>query len=379
MQFKDIVGQEAAKKRLREMADADRLPHALLLAGAPGTGALALARALAQYIHCTHRTPEGDSCGRCVACRQHQELNNADMHYAYPVIKKKAEKLLISDDYAPQWRRFLEQGGAYPVWEDWLEAMKAGNSQPAIHVDESDDIVRKMNLSNFAARYKVLLLWLPEKLQPEAANKLLKIIEEPYADTKFILVSNNPAEILPTIYSRTQRVDVPRVPAPLIAGYLERTLGVDAPQAARLAESADGSVAAAVQSAGVQGERGEFGPLFQQMMRKAYMRDVKAMRQTADKVAEMGREKSRRFLLYCAAQVRENFMYNLAMPELLRLDADEMRFSSRFAPFIHAGNAEQMLAEFQAAEADIAGNANAKIVMFDTLLRLIPLLLTHNK
>lgn len=369
MKFSDIIGHEDAKRRLRDMVDAERMPHALLLSGPSGVGALALARALAQYIHCSHRR-SGESCGVCPACLQHQSLNNADMHYIFPIVKRKSEGLILSADYAPVWHDFLALG-PYASWEDWLALSKAGNSQPVIYVEESAEIVRRMNLSNYAARYKIALIWLPEKLQPEAANKLLKIIEEPFADTLFLMVSEHPEQILPTIYSRTQRVELTRLTDAEVSELLTSVYGVDPGLAPEIASRAEGSMTRAIELTGTGGEHDEFAPLFREMMRKAYMRDVKELRVMADTIAAMGREKARRCMDYCAVMVRENFIYNLQVGPLLSMDDDEIRFSSRFAPFINAANAEYMLDLFSTAGADISRNANAKIVMFDTLLRLI--------
>lgn len=372
MRFSDIPGHENVKARLRSMVDDDRLPHALMLCGPAGVGLLAMGRALAQYIHCQDpdKSCRQDSCGCCPACLQHRSLNNPDIHYSFPIVKKKSEGLIVCDDYAQRWREFLELG-VYATWEDWLHVSNVGNSQPAIYVEESAEIVRRMNLSNYSARYKIALIWLPERLQAEAANKLLKIIEEPFADTRFILVSNDPASILPTISSRTQRVELSPLRTAEIATLLERDYGLEPDAAHSVASRADGSMGAAVELASARGEHAEFAPLFRDMMRKAYSKDVKGLRLMADDIAAMGREKARRFLAYCCDMVRENFICNMRVPELLTMDSEEMRFSSRFSPFINSANAERMLESFTEASADIARNAAPKIVMFDTLLQLI--------
>lgn len=372
MRFSEIPGHENVKARLRSMVDEDRLPHALMLCGPAGVGLLAMGRALAQYIHCQdpEKSRRQDSCGRCPACLQHRSLNNPDIHYSFPIVKKKSEGLIVSADYAQRWREYLELG-VYASWEDWLQVSNVGNSQPAIYVEESAEIVRRMNLSNYSARYKIALIWLPERLQAEAANKLLKIIEEPFADTRFILVSIDPASILPTISSRTQRAELSSLRPAEIASLLERDYGLDRDAARAVAERADGSMGAAIGLASARGERTEFAPMFRDMMRKAYSKDVKGLRLMADDIAAMGREKSRRFLAYCCDMVRENFICNMRVPELLTMDPEEMRFSSRFSPFINSANVERMLESFTEASADIARNAAPKIVMFDTLLQLI--------
>ncbi len=373
MRFADIAGHNNVKEHLRALVDSDRVPHALLLSGPEGTGKLALARALAQYMHCVSPV-NGDSCGRCPSCVQHASLNNADMHFVYPIVKSKQKHQLVSTDMADAWRNFLSCGN-YASWQRWLDIIDAGNSRPGIYVEESAEILRKLNISNFSARYKVMVVWLPEKLQGEAANKLLKIIEEPFDDTKFIFVSNDPASILPTILSRLQRVAVTRLSDDEIAAILVDTRGVDPQAAVQLAYISDGNACTALDAVETAGEFDEFMELFQDIMRKAYMRDVKALRDNGDTVAAMGREKSLRFLAYCARMVRENFIYNLGRQDLVRLTGAEARFSSRFAPFLNAANADDMMRLFDEAAADISRNANAKIVMFDTLLHLIVLIL----
>ena len=373
MRFADIAGHNNVKEHLRTLVYSDRVPHALLLSGPEGTGKLALARALAQYMHCVSPV-NGDSCGRCPSCVQHASLNNADMHFVYPIVKSKQKHQLVSTDMADAWRNFLSCGN-YASWQRWLDIIDAGNSRPGIYVEESAEILRKLNISNFSARYKVMVVWLPEKLQGEAANKLLKIIEEPFDDTKFIFVSNDPASILPTILSRLQRVAVTRLSDDEIAAILVDTRGVDPQAAVQLAYISDGNACTALDAVETAGEFDEFMELFQDIMRKAYMRDVKALRDNGDTVAAMGREKSLRFLAYCARMVRENFIYNLGRQDLVRLTGAEARFSSRFAPFINAANADGMMRLFDEAAADISRNANAKIVMFDTLLHLIVLIL----
>ena len=288
MRFADIAGHNNVKEHLRTLVDSDRVPHALLLSGPEGTGKLALARALAQYMHCVSPV-NGDSCGRCPSCVQHASLNNADMHFVYPIVKSKQKHQLVSTDMADAWRNFLSCGN-YASWQRWLDIIDAGNSRPGIYVEESAEILRKLNISNFSARYKVMVVWLPEKLQGEAANKLLKIIEEPFDDTKFIFVSNDPASILPTILSRLQRVAVTRLSDDEIAAILVDTRGVDPQAAVQLAYISDGNACTALDAVETAGEFDEFMELFQDIMRKAYMRDVKALRDNGDTVAAMGRK-----------------------------------------------------------------------------------------
>jgi DNA polymerase-3 subunit delta' len=373
MRFKDVIGHEEAKARLRKMVSDNQLPHAMLFSGGEGIGKLALARAFAQYIHCTNRTPDGDSCGKCPSCIQHENDNFPDLLYVYPTAGNKQGKALTVEDLRPQWQEFIHD---YPLapYEKWLNLMGADNAQPLIKTDEAKEIILKMNLSNYAAEQKVMILWLPEKLQPSAANRLLKQIEEPAKGNIFIMVSNVPEEILPTIYSRLQRIELTSPSRQLISDYLTRERGIDPQQADMLAINCEGNLQKALNMLELDGEHAEFFKAFQELMRTAYKADVTGLKNWSEDVAAYKREKTRRFLTYCTRMVRENFLYNLRNRELLSLSPQEEGFSQRFAPFIHEGNVAQMMNELDTANRDIAGNGNAKIILFDFALQMIILI-----
>lgn len=368
MKFADIIGHEKEKQQLRHLIDSDRLPHALLISGPSGSGKLALARATAQYLHCTNHTPSGDSCGECDACRQHQSHNNADTYFVFPVLKR--EGLRYSDEYIDKWRQFLDEH-KYADMGAWLSILDAGNSQPTIYADEANEIIRKLSLSNYSAKYKVMLIWLPERMQEAAANKLLKLIEEPWEDTKFILVSNEPQNILPTIFSRTQRVNLRRLSQQEVAEVIKRESALEEEDAIHVARLSMGDLNTALNLTKADGEADEFRTLFQEAMRMAYKRDVKALKEMADKTASLGREKIRRILAYFSRQVRENFIHNFHIAELNVMTQQEAQFSRNFAPFITSRNAPSLLSLFDKASNDIARNANPKMVLFDTFIQMI--------
>ena len=352
---------------MRALIDNDKLPHALLLHGEPGVSKLALARVMAQYLHCQHRSA-GEPCGQCPACRQHESMNHTDTYYSFPYLKRDNES--ICDDFMPEWKEFITQNPIVEDYQRWLTILRNDNSQPQIFVKESTSIMRKMSMSSFTSKYKVLIMWLPEKLKEDTANKLLKLIEEPYDDCKFILVSDNAKEILPTIFSRTQRIELRKSGTQVIAQYLAHRYGMNLQDALAIAAPADGNVSLAERMLEQDSETHEFHERFVELMRLAYMRNLGKLKQWADAVADMKREKSRRFLGYAARQVRENFVYNLHRPELNYLTREEQQFSTRFAPFINEANVEQMLSEFSRAQTDIQGNGNARIVLFDMAVRI---------
>lgn len=371
MRFSDITGQDSIKQRLRAMVDDDRIPHALLLQGPSGVGKFMLARAFAQYIHCEHRT-DGEPCGKCGPCLQHQSFNHIDTIYSFPVIKRKSGTA-VSDDYMAEWREFVADS-PYMDFSLWQQSLGKAEAQPVIYVDESINLLRKLNFTAHGSRYKVVLLWLPERMNEQCANKLLKLIEEPFADTRIVMVSNDPGQILPTIYSRVQRIEVKRLPDETLARHLVENHSLDKADAIAVAHIANGSVLEAMRQLTLTTEQTEHLELFKRMMRLAYARDVKGMKEWSNEVAELKREGVIRFLGYCQRLVRENFVYNLRIPQISYLNRHEAEFSQRFARFINTRNVERIVDQLDQAIVDVGGNANPKIVLFDLAVKMIILI-----
>lgn len=373
MKFSDIPGHESAKERMRAMVAEGRIPHALLISAPIGSGEMMLARAFAQYIHCTNHTADGDSCGVCPACIQHQTFNHVDTHFVFPVLKKKSGGVTLSDDYISEWKRFLTDD----PWMDfraWPTQLGQPNGQPRIYVDDADELRRKLSFTARTSAHKIALVWLPEKMMEAAANKLLKLLEEPSSDTIFILVSNNTSQILPTIYSRTQRMELRRLSDSTVASMLMADCGVNEADALAAAHNAEGNYSAALSSLRSSEISSTFLELFMRLMRSAYGRKVADLKVWSEKLAELGRDSESRFLAYCERMVRENFILNLHNPDLNYLDSAEQAFSARFCPFINERNVEKLISEFERARIDIEGNGNAKIVLFDLAIQVIMLL-----
>lgn len=373
MRFADIPGHDDVKQRLISQVDEGHMPHALLIEGPAGSGKFALARALAQYMHCTNRIAGHDSCGKCPSCQQHQTFNHADTIFSFPIIKRGSTSNPVSDDYLPEFRDFLTES-PWMDYEDWLQRLDNINAQPVIYVSEANELLRKLNYTAVTSQFKIVLMWLPEKLREDAANKLLKLVEEPHSDTIFILVTNSPRQILPTIYSRTQRVGVKRYADEEVAMHLAESYAVDESDAEQIAKLAEGNMARALSLISVSKERQLYLDLFKDLMRKAYTRKVAELKAWAADVAAMGREREMQFLDYCARMMRENFILNLKEPELNCLTADEMQFSVNFSPFINEKNALKLFKVVNDAKVDIAANGNAKLINFDVALKTILLL-----
>lgn len=375
MRFSDIPAHEHVKERLRRMVEEDRIPHALLLEGPEGIGKLAMARAFAQYLHCERRTPEGDACGECQSCRWHQTFNHIDTSYVFPVVKPEGGgDAPVSDDFIQEWRDFASDR-VYMDLQAWTATFTKKNAQTMTYVTEANALIHKLAFTSHVTRYRVVIWWLPERMNEETSNKLLKLLEEPYPDTIFILASNRPEDLLPTIYSRVQRIEMKRLPAGTIADILESRHGVDRGQAMAIAHIAEGSMLSALNNLHVSKESSKFLDIFISLMRLAYQRNVKELREWANELAALGREPELRFYDYAMRLLRENFVYNFNVPQISYLNPAEAQFSSRFARFINERNVETLMRVFNDARTDIAGNANGKIVNLDVAIKVIMLLI----
>ncbi len=373
MKFSDIPGHETAKQRMRTMVATGHVPHALLLIAPEGSGEMMLARAFVQYLHCMSPTPDGDSCGLCPACLQHASFNHVDTHFIFPVLKKKSGGITISDDFLPEWRSFLTDD-PWMDFQRWPAILGKLDGQPRIYVDDADELRRKLSYTARTSPKKVALVWLPERMMEAAANKLLKLLEEPSDDTVFVMVTNSPAEILPTIFSRTQRIELKRLPDETLARMLMEDNGVNHADALAAAHNAEGNFPAARAAIKSSGVSKKFLELFVWLMRSAYTRKIADLKLWSEKVADLGRDSECRFLSYCQRMVRENFILNLQRQELNYLDSGEQAFSSKFYPFINERNVEQLINEFNQAKIDIEGNGNAKIILFDLAIKIIILI-----
>ncbi len=368
MRFADIIGQEELKQHLIRSVDTGRISHAQLFTGRSGFGTLALAVAYVQYLCCRHRH-DGDSCGECPDCRQIASLAHPDLHLVFPVNKqgKKSGEVMRSDDLQflkPFRELFAERGGYFSV-QEWYDCLNLGKTlKGMIAAREADDIVRKLSFKSFEADYKIMLIWLPETMNEEAANKILKILEEPWEKTLFVLVSEQPDLLLPTILSRTQEVVVPRI-APEILEREAVGRGVaDAEQARNMARLSDGDMLNMQQlilgeNSGQQHENFE---LFCGLMRLSYNDKHLELISWAEEVAQLSREQQRSFLRDAARLLRESFMLHAGLRQVGYLWGEELAFCSRFAPFVGSENIEPLIAEIESALMQISQNGNPTIV-----------------
>ncbi len=381
MKFSEVIGQEEAKHRLLQMVAEERLPHAMMFCGPMGCGKMAMAMAFASYL-----LGESDENGHSIltddmkirnseAMLKHWE--HPDLYFSYPVIRPSgtsSEHKMVSDDFAKEWRELITES-AYFSMDEWLDKMDAANQQAIIGAGESDELLRKLSLKSYQGGYKVCIVWLPERMNQECANKLLKLLEEPPQQTVFIMVCEEPDQIIDTIRSRVQRIDMRRLSMEAIQQALMDRRGLEQDVARRIARLADGNWLKALAALEAGSENRQFLDMFIMLMRLAYQRDIKSLKKWSEVVAAYGREKQRRMLAYFSSMVRENFMYNFKLPELNYMTMEEENFSKNFARFINEANVVEISELLQKSRRDIGQNANAKIVFFDLALQIIVLLI----
>ncbi len=380
MKFSEVIGQEDVKDRLRELVRERRVPNTLMFCGPMGSGKMALALAFASYLL-------GERDGEASLLADSQAIVNAeamlarwehpDLHFTYPVIKPvgtSAEHKMTSDDFTREWHELLCKSPYFSM-DAWLACMDAANQQAIIGAGESDELTRKLSLKSSQGGYKVSIIWLPERMNVECANKLLKLLEEPPRQTVFIMVCEESDALLDTIKSRTQRIDIKRIDDAALEQALIERRAIDADTAHRIARIAGGNWLRALENLEAGNENRLFLDMFIMLMRLAYQRNIKELKQWSEAVAGYGREKQRRLLRYMMRMVRENFMYNFGQPELCYLTQEEENFSCKFARFINEANVVDINELLQKAHRDIGQNANAKVVFFDLALQMIVLLI----
>ena len=385
MLFKDIIGQREVKQQLVEMVQHNRLSHALLFLGKEGGGTLPLALAFAQYVSLlpNKNQSQGDSLfGEPIEVKlpsnpeeadawmqkqpsffKAEQMVHPDIHFTYPVVTKRTGTPPISTDYAAEWREFVSQfpfGNIY----DWLQFIGAENKQGNITAQECNDIIRKLNLKSFESGYKILLMWMPEYLGKEG-NKLLKLIEEPPAETLFILVAENESQILSTILSRCQLVKIPALQAADIEKHLLTKGNVPAEQAKMLANASDGNYREALNM--LQHADEDFSSLLRDWLNATLKNQPILQGKAIEEISRLGREKQKQLLRYFTHLLEQAIRLEItdgAMKEYLlqTMSAGEQDFAVRINKAMGLAQKEAVSEELDKAGYYIERNANAKIL-----------------
>ncbi|RYD51518.1 MAG: DNA polymerase III subunit delta' [Sphingobacteriales bacterium] len=363
MQFQEIIGQQRAKEGILHAIQAGRFPHAMLLAERPGTGGLPMALAIAQYLFCEQPNPT-DSCGQCTGCRKVTRMEHPDLHFSYPFIKPEKVKSenLTADFFTAEFRKFV-QASPYSAVYDWLQVLEAGNKQGNINVAECDNIIRKISFKPFEGGKKVLILWGADYLHQEG-NRLLKMIEEPPADTHLIFVSSHPEGILATILSRVQTVRLPPLTVPeLIAGLQQQGLVEDTRSASLAAITAEGSFAEAIRLA--NGAEQDLFPDFRNWFNAIFTNKGLVLTAFAEQLSKKGREMIKDFLSYSNHLLQAALLHHYAPDAPVLLPAEEGDFIRRLAQHksIDAERIAALSESIATASHRISGNASSKIVL----------------
>ncbi len=372
MQFKNVIAHEAEKKHLIHTVQENRISHAQMFLGPSGSGTVPLAIAYAQYILCQNKQ-EKDSCGACVSCTKIQKHNHPDLHFSFPIHLSKEKHVDTSDNVLGQWREILDDNPYFGI-DDWNLKLGNENKQGVIGSKESQNIVSKISLKSFEGGYKILVMWLPELMNGQASNKLLKFIEEPPDKTVFLLVAEDQEQIIATIRSRTQIVKLPRLKEKAIATYLEAEKGIPVNDSIIIAHLAEGDVGKAIHLISEQTEANYNFENFVNWMRLCYQRNIAKSIDWVDLIAVSGRENQKSFLKFCLNMFRQCIVGHYSGNELVVLTDQQNSFLSKFSPFINSNNIVGLTEEFNEAYYHIERNANAKILFLDLSLKTFSLL-----
>lgn len=397
MLFKEIIGQSIVKQQLVELIQHNRLSHALLFLGKEGNGSLALAMAFAQYIVCEKTNPksknlnsntslfgedslllqmerrlgsEADSCGVCPACQKAQQLIHPDIHFSYPTVTKKSGDKPVATDFMSEWREFIKTN-PYGNSFDWIELIKEKeNSQGKITAEECNDIIRKLSLKSFESEYKILIMWMPEMLGTEG-NKLLKLIEEPPANTLFILVTENEAQVLPTIVSRCQLIKIPSLETKEIEEALINKNDADSLTARQVASVSEGNYREALQQ--LQHAEEDWQALLREWLNAILKTGPIAQTKWVEDIAKLGREKQKQFLRYFNHLLEQAIHLKILSPEKqkdLFIQGVERDFAERLNKIAGIEQQKAIIEELDKASYYIERNANAKMLFHALTIKL---------
>lgn len=373
MLFNEIPGNNKIKEELINNVKNERISHALLFYGQQGGGQLALAIAYARYINCEKKR-DNDSCGLCSSCIKYKTISHPDLHLVFPVIKQNNTTPPVSDSFIHSWRDFVLQNPYLSInnWISLITRDQTKNKTGVIYKDEAISIQKKIRLKNYEAKYKVVLLWMPERMNREMANKILKTIEEPPERTIFLFVAEKPAEILPTIYSRLQKIKINR----FTKQDLEKHFKTKEIKEERLSELLliTGRDLGKIEQLVNEGETTDelsFFEEFTSWMRFIYKSDITQITKWCSTISVKGRQEQSLFILYSIKIIRECLLFNLSAFKLVSASQKEQGFIKKFAPFIHQENIFLIVGELEKSNYYLKRNANTKILFYAISLKMI--------
>lgn len=382
MLFSEILGLEHLKKHLTASADRGRIPHAQLFSGSHGSGALPMAIAYAQYLLCHNKN--GENKGQDTTCNKvFENLAHPDLNFSFPVannkkVKSKAKAL----DFMKEWREFVEQN-PYGSRFEWYQHLGIENKQGKIGIEDAKDIAKTLSLKPFEGGYKVMIIWQAETMNMQAANYLLKLIEEPTDKTIFILVTEDEGQVLQTIRSRCQKIEFPPLGENDIKKALLKNYDCDETKAQKIAFQADGNYAKALQILNRDESEQQFEKWFIDWVRTAFRAkgnkaSIIKILSWADEISKTNRETQKRFLIFCSNFFRQALLLNYKADKLVFMEPATEGFKLKnFVPFVHGNNISAINQELEEAIYHIERNGNSKIILTDLSIKLIHLL--HRK
>ena len=379
MRFSEIPGLPHIKNHLTTTADQGRIPHAQLFVGPSGSGTLPMAVAYAQYILFKNKV-DVNQPGDFGETHKSDVLSHPDLHFAFPVATNaKIKKHPVSGLFLEEWRNFLRTK-PYGSLYDWYQVLGIENKQGQIGVDESQEIVKALSLKAFSGGYKVMIIWMAEKLNTASANKLLKLIEEPPEKTIFLLITEDESSVLQTIRSRCQALHFPRLNEEAIADALVQKEDCQPADALRIAHRADGSYQTALDLLNNDTGNDQFEEWFVTWVRSAFRAKgnktaIHDLLNWSETISATGRENQKEFLLFCLDVFRQAMLTTYKATPLVFMNLSVKGFNlEKFAPFVHGSNIFQITQEIEKAIYHIERNGNAKIILTDLSIKLTRLL-----
>jgi len=380
MKFSQVLGLNHLKHHLTSSADAGRVPHAQLFVGPEGCGTLPMAIAYAQYLLC--KNTGGENEGGIADCNKKCEhLNHPDLHFAFPVATSDTvSSHPVSDHYRTAWSVFISEQ-PYGNLFDWYREIGIEKKQGQIGVDEAQDIVRKLSLKSYEGGYKIMIIWMVDRMNSPASNKLLKLIEEPPQNTVLLMIAEDPGQLLKTLKSRCQVLHFPPLPESVIEdGLIQK--GASREEAHQIAQEANGNFNKGLDLMLQDSEDLVFEKWFAQWARSAFKAKgnkaaIHELILWSEEIAKTGRETQKKFLAYCLSLIRQAMLLNYNAESLVFLRMHDSDFDfHRFATFIHENNVREMAQEFENARYHIVRNGNSKIIFTDLSIKLTRLLHT---
>lgn len=379
MQFSHVIGQRRLIRTIIELVNNNHFPHALLLNGKDGYGNMAFAFAIAQYISCENRQKEDadsltDSCGDCPSCRKYDKLIHPDLHFIFPnTTTSKVEKDNESKLFASEFRDFILKTKGYGSLQDWYDFVGSGNKQGVINVKDADNIVSSLTMKTFESTYKIMIIWNADKMNQDCSNKILKIIEEPYANTVFILTTEHVEKILPTIISRVQQIKVPPIDNDSMRQIIKKEFG-DNLTDEKINQYIDYASGDIIKLRSYSHEKDLYKmELFVKINRIAmmYRKSAAEISTFADDFSHLTREELKTYMDYFLKMVEQFYLYSIGVKKYIHpLENFDAKFQNNYPKFITANNLPLIYKVFQDAQSNIQHNANAKINIFDMIIKL---------